>query len=54
MNGTIQGEKVSNVEIPLDLVEKYTKDLIPDASTSNMATSDVQPASNNIGPNYRQ
>jgi len=50
MNGTIQGEKVSNVEIPLDLVESTRKISFPDASTSNMATSDVQPASNNIGP----
>ena len=50
MNGTIQGEKVSNVEIPLDLVEATQKISFPDASTSNIATSGAQPASNNIGP----
>ena len=50
MNGTIQGEKVSNIEIPLDIVEATQKISFPDASTSNMVTSGTQSASNNIGP----
>jgi hypothetical protein len=49
MNGTIQGEKVSNVEMPLD-IEATQKISFPDASTSNMVTSGTQSASNNIGP----
>jgi hypothetical protein len=50
MNGTIQGEKLSNVEIPLDLVEGTQKISFPDTSGSNTVTSGVQAASNNIGP----
>ena len=50
MNGTIQGEKVSNVEIPLDIVEATQKISFPDASTSNVITSGTQSTSNNIGP----
>ena len=50
MNGTIQGEKVSNIEMPLDIVEATQKISFPDASTSNMVTSGTQSASNNIGP----
>ena len=50
MNGTIQGEKISNVEIPLDIVEATQKISFPDASNSNVITSGTQSTSNNIGP----
>ena len=50
MNGTIQGEKISNVEIPLDIVEATQKISFPDASTSNVITSGTQSTSNNMGP----
>jgi hypothetical protein len=50
MNGTIQGEKVSNIEIPLDLVESTQKISFPDASTPNLGNSGTQSANNNIGP----
>jgi hypothetical protein len=50
MNGTIQGEKVLNIEIPLDIVESTQKISFPDASTSNVVSSGTQSASNNIGP----
>ena len=50
MNGTIQGEKVSNVEIPLDLVESTQKISFPDASTSGVINSGTQSTGNNIGP----
>jgi hypothetical protein len=50
MNGTIQGEKLSNVEIPLDLVEGAQKISFPDTSGSNTVTSGVQAASDKIGP----
>jgi hypothetical protein len=50
MNGTIQGEKVSNIEIPLDLVESTQKISFPDASTPNVGNSGTQSANNNIGP----
>src|SRR5690349_11383130 len=49
MNGTIQGEKISNVEIPLDIVEATQKISFPDASNS-VITSGTQSTSNNIGP----
>ena len=50
MNGTIQGEKVSNIEIPLDLVESTQKISFPDASTPNVGNSGTQSTNNNIGP----
>src|SRR5215467_6934334 len=50
MNGTIQGEKVSNIQIPLDLVESTQKISFPDASTPNLVNSATQSANNNIGP----
>jgi hypothetical protein len=53
MNGTIQGEKLSNVEIPLDIVQSTQKISFPDTSGSNMVSSGTQSASsasNNIGP----
>jgi hypothetical protein len=50
MNGTIQGEKVSNIEIPLDLVESTQKISFPDASTPSVVNSGTQSADNNIGP----
>jgi hypothetical protein len=50
MNGTVQGEKLSNVEIPLDLVEGAQKISFPDTSGSNTVTSGVQAASDKIGP----
>jgi hypothetical protein len=50
LNGTIQGEKVPNIEIPLDTVESTQKISFPDASTSNIVSSGTQSASNNIGP----
>src|SRR5215831_7076124 len=50
MNGTIQGEKVSNIQIPLDLVESTQKISFPDASTPSVVNSGTQSASNNIGP----
>jgi hypothetical protein len=50
MNGTIQGEKVSNIEIPLDIVESSQKISFPDTSTTSVVNSGTQSASNNIGP----
>ncbi len=50
MNGTIQGEKVSNIQIPLDIVESTQKISFPDASTPSVVNSGTQSASNNIGP----
>jgi hypothetical protein len=50
MNGTIQGETVSNVEIPLDIVQSTQKISFPDASTPGVVNSGTQSASNNIGP----
>lgn len=52
MNGTIQGQKINNTEIPLDLVEGKEKISFPDA-TSSSATGgggDTATANNNIGP----
>ena len=50
MNGAIQGEKVSNVEIPLDIVESTQKISFPDASTPGIVNSGTKSASNNVGP----
>jgi hypothetical protein len=58
MNGTVQGEKLSNVEIPLDIVQSTQKISFPDTAGSNIVSSGVQSsppslpssAGNNIGP----
>lgn len=51
MNGTIQGQKFNNTEIPLDLVEGKEKISFPDTSSSAIGGGvDIATANNNIGP----
>jgi hypothetical protein len=53
MNGTIQGQKINNTEIPLDLVEGKEKISFPDATSSSATRgggADTATANNNIGP----
>lgn len=52
MNGTIQGQKFNNTEIPLDLVEGKEKISFPDTSSSATGGGgvDIATANNNIGP----
>jgi hypothetical protein len=57
LNGTIQDQKITNAEIPLDLVESKQKLNFPDSGGSNAggiddtsAVASNTAASNNIGP----
>jgi hypothetical protein len=52
MNGTIQGQKITNTEIPLDLVEGKEKISFPDTASSSATGGggDTATANNNIGP----
>jgi hypothetical protein len=54
MNGTIQGQRINNAEIPLDLVEGKEKISFPDTISSSATGGgggiDTATANNNIGP----
>jgi hypothetical protein len=52
MNGTIQGQRINNAEIPLDLVEGKEKISFPDtiSSSTTGGGGDTATANNNIGP----
>ena len=54
MNGTIQGQRINNTEIPLDVVEGKEKISFPDTISSSATGGgggiDTATANNNIGP----